>query len=101
MIKDTAPLSMAEASEYIKKKKDAEIDVAGFIKKFKGISPKTAKEIRKNIQALNLIKVNPKHISKMIDLLPENKQDLNKIFSDVSLNEDETNKILEEIKKSR
>ncbi len=101
MIKDNQSLSMTEASEYIKKKKDAEVDVIGFIKNFIKLSPKEAKELRKELEELNLMKVNRDHISKLIDLLPENKGDLNKIFPGANLEEDETNKILETIKKFR
>ena len=89
---------MAEAAEFIKKK-DADLDVGIFIKKFTKLSPGKAKELRKNIEKLDLIKVSEKHIGKIIDVLPENKEDLNKIFADVGLDEDETNKLLEETKK--
>ena len=84
MIKNTTSLSMAEALD--------------FIKKFTKITPKEAKEIRKKINDLGLIKVRDEQISKIIDILPEDAQDLNKIFIDVSLDEDETNKILDLIK---
>lgn len=99
MIKNNQPLSISEAAEYVKKSKDREIDVAGFIKKFKKLNPKEAKELRKSIEELNLLKLNPKHISKIIDLLPQNATDLNKVLSDVNLDEDETKKVLETIKK--
>lgn len=89
---------MAEAMEYIKKTQNEEIEIMGFIKKLVKITPKEAKEIRKNIKELELIKVKPQHISKIIDLMPENAEDLNKIFTDVSLNEDETKQILSKIK---
>ena len=89
---------MAEAMEYIKKTQNEEIEIMGFIKKLVKITPKEAKEIRKNIKELELIKVKPQHISKIIDLMPENAEDLNKIFTDVSLNEDETKQILNKIK---
>jgi DNA-directed RNA polymerase subunit F len=97
MIKNTESLSMAEASEYIKKL-ESESEVIGFIKKFTKITPKEAKEMRKKITELNLMKIREEHISKIIDILPEDAQDLNKIFVDMSLDEDETNKILDIIK---
>ena len=100
MIKEIKPLSISEASEFVRKK-DVDIDVSGFMKKFTKFNSKKAKELRKNIEDLNLIKVDAKHASKMIDLIPETKEDLNKIFTDVSLDENETNKLLEEIKKFR
>ena len=97
MIKNTESLSMAEASEYIKKI-ESESEVIGFIKKFTAITPKEAKEIRKKITEFGLMKIREEHISKIIDILPEDSSDLNKIFVDMSLDEDETNKILDTIK---
>ena len=85
---------MAEAKEYTKDK-----EIIGFIKKFIKINPKDAKELRKNIEELGLIKVNSEQISKIIDLMPEDEESLNKIFVDINLDEDETKKILETIKK--
>lgn len=98
MIKETKPLSMAEAAEFVKKK-DSEIDMGTFIKKFVKLNPKKTKELRASIEGLDLMKVSDKHISKLIDILPENKEEINKIFTDIGLDEDETNKLLEEIKK--
>ena len=89
---------MVEAMEYMKNTQNEELEMMGFIKKLVKITPKKAKEIRKNIEDLELMKVGPQHISKIIDLMPENAEDLNKIFTDVSLNEDETKQILEKIK---
>ncbi len=96
MILDRKPLSISEANEYVDK--DSESDVVGFVKKFIKIKPEKAKEIREKIKALDLMKVQAEHISKIIDLLPKNTEDLNKIFGDTGLDEDETKKILETIK---
>ncbi|RLG11091.1 hypothetical protein DRN73_06230 [Candidatus Pacearchaeota archaeon] len=96
MILDRKILSMAEAEEYIDK--ENETDVKGFIKKFIKIKPEKAKELRKKLKELDLMKLKNEHISKLIDLLPENKEDLNKIVNDVGLDEDETKKILDTIK---
>ena len=98
MIKNSEPLSAAEAMEYVKKSKDSGTEVKDFIKKFTSLSPKEAKELREKLEKLDLMKLRTEHIVKVIDLMPENAEDLNKIFSDVSLDEDETKKILETIK---
>jgi len=95
MIRENNPLSMAESLEYVKEN----TEVVGFIKKFSNLSAKEAKEIRKEIESLNLLKIKLEHVSKIIDLIPEDKEDLNKIFTDVTLDEDESNKILEITKK--
>ena len=98
MIKHSEPLSMNEVVEYIKHAEDSEIDVIGFTKKFIKLTQKETKELRKKLEGLELIKVKPEHIAKIIDLVPENTAELNKIFTDVSLDEDETKKILEKVK---
>ena len=98
MIKSNKQLSMVEVAEYIKKIEDSEKDLRGFIKKFIKLNLKEAKELRKKIEELDLIKIGPEHIVKIIDLMPENAEDLNKIFVDISLDEDEKRKILETTK---
>ena len=89
---------MAESLEYIEKDKKSENPVRDFIKKFVKISPKEAKELRKKLEGLNIIKMNDVNISKLIDVLPEKSEEVNKIFTDVGLDEDETTKILDTIK---
>ena len=98
MIKSTTPLSMAESMEYIEKEKKVEKPVAEFIKKFVKITPKEAKELRKKLEALNIIKLNDTNISKIIDILPEKAEEINKIFVDISLDENETKRILDTVK---
>ena len=98
MIRNTTPLSMAESLEYIEKEKKAEKPVADFIKKFVEITPKEAKELRKKLEGLDIIKLNDVSISKLIDILPEKAEEINKIFVDISLDENETKKILDTIK---
>lgn len=98
MIKNTIPLSMVEALEYLNPEKDSEKNVKDFIKKFVKMNPKEAKDLRKKLMELNLIKMNETNICKLIDLLPEKPEEVNKIFVDVSLDENETKKILDTIK---
>ena len=98
MIKNNQPLSMGEITEYIQKAEDDETEIIGFIKKFTKLNSQEAKELRKKIEGLGLMKVRIEHLVKIIDLMPENSKDLNKIFVVFSLNEDETKKILETIK---
>lgn len=98
MIKNIEPLSMAEAAEYVNQSENSGADIKDFIKKFVKINPKKAKELRKNLEGLDLMKLKTEQIIKIIDLMPENSQELNKIFVDVGLDEDETKKILDTIK---
>jgi DNA-directed RNA polymerase subunit F len=60
-----------------------------------------ALELRKKLEALEMLKVKDVHIAKLIDLMPENKEDVNKIFSDVGLNEDEIQKIIITIEETK
>jgi DNA-directed RNA polymerase subunit F len=98
MIKNSTPLSIAEAQEYISGNEESNDKIKEFINNFKKIDLSQAKELRKKLEELDLIKLKSTNISKLIDLLPENKEELNKIFIDVNLEEDETNKILDTIK---
>jgi DNA-directed RNA polymerase subunit F len=98
MIKNMTPLSMAESLEYIEKDKKSENPAKDFIKRFVKISPKEAKEIRKKLNGLDIIKLNDMNISKLIDILPEKAEEVNKIFIDIGLDENETKKILDTIK---
>lgn len=101
MIINKESLSMAEAFKYIKEDEASETDVVGFIKKFIKIKKGRAEELRKKLNALELMKMKNEHIAKIIDLMPERKEDLNKIFVDVSLDEDEAQKIINTIKESK
>ncbi len=97
MIKDMKPLSMAEGLEFVK---DKDSEILKFAKKFTKLATEKAREIRTKIDSLNIIKLNDKHISKIIDLMPQDKEELNKVFGDVNLDEKESNDILETIKGS-
>jgi DNA-directed RNA polymerase subunit F len=101
MIRNSEPLSIAEALEYIKKDGENESEIVGFMNKFNKINAKQAKELRKEIEGFDMIKMKPEYIVKIIDVLPESSEELNKIFVDVGLDEDETKKLLEAIKKFR
>ncbi len=94
MIRKSNPLSIAESKEYI----DSKAEINSFINKFTKLSPEKAKELRKKIEELDMVKIKETHICKIIDLLPKDKEDINKIFVDVSLDQDETQKILDTIK---
>ena len=96
MIKTRTPLSMPEALEYINSEKNKELK--SFIKKFHKFDENKAKELRNKLEKLDLIKLNEKHISKLIDFLPKTKEELNKTVTDAGLNEEESNNVLQTIK---
>lgn len=95
VVKSNVSLSMAELIEY---SKEIELDLNKFVKKFTKMSSGKAKDFRKKLEDLGLMKVKEEHISKIIDLMPENQEDLNKIFVGISLDEDESKKILDTVK---
>lgn len=99
MIKNNDALSMVEVIEYIKKDRENETELIGFMKKFFKLNLKKTRELKKEIEKLELMKVKKEEIVKIVDLMPDSAEDLNKIFVDVSLNEDETKKILDAVKR--
>ena len=100
IIEDLKPVSMAEAREIAEASKDKK-EIVDFIKKFSKLSPKEAKELRKELEKLDISRLKDDNIVKVMDILPEDAQDLNKIFIESSLDEDEITKILETVKKYR
>ena len=95
MIKSAKAISMAEASEYLK---DDQAEAKAFIKNFTKLKASEAKELREKLLALDLIKLNEKHISKIIDILPEDKEESTKILADANLDENEKDSVLDKIK---
>mgnify|MGYP001586352267 CR=1 FL=1 len=95
MIIKSNPLSASESKEYLGKEQE---NLKIFISKFTRLNAKQAKDFRGKLETLNLMKMNPRHISKIIDIMPVNLGEINKIFTDVSLDENEANKILNVVK---
>jgi DNA-directed RNA polymerase subunit F len=102
MIHERMPLNMNEVEQKLKEIPDNEKkeETRLFLKKFSKTKQDKAKKIREALEGLDMMKLKPEHVVKIVDLLPEDATDLSKIFTDVSLNEDETNKILEIVKNS-
>ena len=97
MIIYNKPLSVSEASKYVKKTEGNE-KMMKFVKDFAELSAKDAQELRKKLTNLELMKLKPQDIIKIMEVMPEDQEDLNKIFVDVRLDEDESKKVLETIK---
>jgi DNA-directed RNA polymerase subunit F len=102
-IEEMKPLSLAETQKIVKtvRKEDKEqgVEVVKFLKKFKKIKSKDAKKMREELESLNIMRLKPEYIVKIIDILPENAVELNKISSELSLDEDDIKKILDIVKK--
>ena len=65
---------MVETMEYIKGDKDSESEIKNFIKKFVKLKPKEAREMRKKLEELDLLKLKEEHSVKIIDMMPENQE---------------------------
>lgn len=86
---------MAEAKEFLG---ENQAEAKAFVNNFTSLETEAGKELRQKLVDLGLIKLNEKHISKIIDLLPEDKEDLLKILNDVSVSDEESNNILAVVK---
>jgi len=87
------PISMGELLEYTESE-----ELTNFIKKFTDFNQKKAKELRQKLESLDLMKMSPDYLVKIIDLMPDNQEELNKIFTGANLDENESKKILDTIK---
>ncbi|MDP2672367.1 MAG: hypothetical protein Q8O84_00975 [Nanoarchaeota archaeon] len=95
MIIKSTPISASESKEYFGKEHE---NLKSFINKFTELNAKQSKDFREKLEALNLMKLNEKNISKVIDIMPSTLEEMNKIFTDISLDENEANKILDIVK---
>lgn len=95
MIIKSEPLSMVEATEYLGKENE---NLKGFIGKFTKLKLQQGKDLKKKLEDLNLMKMNEKHISKIIDTFPTTSEEVNKVFIDINLDENEIKKIVEIVK---
>ncbi len=95
MIIKSTSLSASESEEYLGKDQE---ELKSFIGKFIKLNVKQSKDFREKLEALNLMKMNSSHVSKIIDIMPSNSEEINKIFIDISLDENEVNKILDVVK---
>ena len=98
VISEERPLSMAEV---VGLAGDSEKDVAvkKLIKSFVKMAPEKAKEMRAELEALDLIRLKDINIVKIVDFMPTNASELNKVASEVTLDQEEVNKILDVVKK--
>ena len=103
MILDRQPLDLNEVEKMLENISDSDKkeEMKIYLKKFLKTKPGQAKQIKEDLEKLDLLKMKNEHLVKIIDLLPENASEINKIFADVSLTEDETNKILEIVKNNK
>jgi DNA-directed RNA polymerase subunit F len=87
------PLTLAEVNHYLKEA-DQERLVAKYIKRFAPQSTEKAKETRKALSELQLIKLKTEDIVKLVDFLPKESESVHKVCPDAGLSEEECQKIL-------
>jgi len=102
---DEEPISIAEAKNIMNKRKN-EGDLSyeqnityEYLKKMSTLSPSKVKNIRKDLQEIEILK--PKHIAKIIDILPDTDDEVKLLFEKemTNLKKDEIKKIVEIVKK--
>jgi len=103
------PLSLAELKkEIIKiKKRDEELNfrtgkTEEYLNHFSKLDAKKSAELRKALEGLNIPRLKPEHLVKIIDILPNSESDVKLIFqgSTLTLTNDNAKKIADLVKKS-
>jgi DNA-directed RNA polymerase subunit F len=103
MIIDRTPLNLNEVEEILKEIPESprKEETEAYLEKFMKAKSASAKNLKEELEKMDILKMKREHLVKIVDLLPEDASDINKIFVDVSLNEDETNKILTVVKNNK
>lgn len=106
-ITEEKPLALADVKEMVKEieKKNKElkaraIKVKEYLDKFVTLSTKEANEIRKKLEGVGIARLRPRHINKIIDVMPKDTGSLRAIFSgeNITLKQEDLKKILECLK---
>jgi len=98
MITDQNPLTLAEVKTYIRDT-EGNKEILGYLKKFTKLKPEDSDKLKKDIDSLKLMKLNPEHLVKIVDFVPVDKEELSKVLTELSLDENESNSIVEVVKK--
>ena len=98
VIREETPISMAEVAALVG---DNERGVAmkKFIGNFVKMDVEKAKELKGELEALDLIKLKASHIVKIVDFLPKDAVELNKVVGEASLDSEEVAKVLDVVGK--
>ena len=100
------PLTIAEVKENLEeiKKLKKELNfraekVYNYANEFTKLNKKSVSEIYERLKSLNISKLRDRHITKIIDIMPDNPESLKIIFSGeaTSLKQDEVKQILDAI----
>ncbi|MEA3430492.1 MAG: hypothetical protein U9R08_04425 [Nanoarchaeota archaeon] len=105
-IMSETPIGMAEMKKDLEliKKRDGELNFRAnkteeYLNLFAEMSPKKVEELRNKLNDLNVPRLKPLHIIKIVDLLPETVNDLKVILQGytLTLNQENMKKILGEV----
>ncbi len=99
------PITMSEAKSILeKRKKEGDLEYEQnvtyeYLKKMAKLSEKKVEEMRNELQTIEILK--PRHIVKIIDILPDTEEEVKLLFEKemTNLKKDEIAKIVEIVKK--
>ncbi|MFH1425233.1 MAG: hypothetical protein ABIG28_00685 [archaeon] len=97
-IQSRKPVMLAEVKEIVDKVEEKP-ELKAYLKKFTKLKKEKVEVLKKEIEALNNLKIKEENIIKIVDFVPKDAEDVNKLFTEVSLTEEEINAILEITKK--
>lgn len=101
-IKNEVPLSMADLKKELKaiRKKDEQLNYRSekteeYINSLVELSDKSYKEIEKQLNELNILRLKEKEIIKLLDILPKNEEEVKLVLSTsgITLKKEEAKKI--------
>jgi DNA-directed RNA polymerase subunit F len=98
VIREEKPITMAEVSELVGESEKG-VAMKKFIKGFVKMDAAKAKEMKGELEALDLIRLKDHHIVKIVDFLPRDAVELNKVVGDASLESEEVSKVLDVVAK--
>jgi len=104
------PVSLSEVKDILKKihKRDGELNFRGgktedYVNEIASLNLKTAKECMKKIESLEIPRLKPEHLIKIVDTLPETPEHLKIILNgyNVTINKDNLKRIIDVIDEFR
>lgn len=98
MIRNEQPLLLSEVTDLVGDSDQAK-EIKKFIKKFSKMKIEEAKQLKEEIESLNIIHLKEKDIVSLVNFVPKDASEVLKILPGISLNQEEIDKILNVTKK--
>ena len=101
------PLTLSQVGESLQniEKRDGELNfrakkVQDYITNLKPVSTEEAEELTKKIQTLDIPRLKPQHITKLVDIRPKDMDTLKVLFSNenITLKQEDYDKLLQAVK---